>query len=128
MAEVISVLVKRNAERRGVPASEQALAADAALGDVAQVLCAIMECEADRHALAQLSTSLLALVPLVEREPNGTRALDELYEAARHLVHAPMANPRLVSERKQNLYATYGSFRAHVAAASARTGPLAATD
>ena len=128
MAEVISVLVKRNAERRGVPASKQALAADAALGDVAQVLCAIMEGEADRHTLARLSTSLLALVPLVEREPNGTRALDELYEAARHLVHARATNPRLVSERKQNLYATYGSFRAHVAAAFARASSPASMD
>ena len=120
MAEVIPFLTKRNVGQHGLPDIEQTLAADAVLGDVARMLHAMITHEADQQALPQLSASLLAFLPLVRHEPSGTQALDELYEAARRLMHSPSG-----SEHRQDLYAAYGSFRAHVAAACARTSPIA---
>jgi hypothetical protein len=126
MAEVIPFLTKRNVGQQDLLDNEQALAADAALGDVARVLRAMLAHEADQRALPQLSASLLALLPLMQHEQSGTRALDELYEVARRLVHDRQTSPQLVSEKKRGLYAAYGAFRTQVAAALARTSPAIA--
>jgi len=127
MADVIPFSSYKNAEQRGSPDGEQTLEADAALGDVASILRALISDEADRHALAQLSASLLALLPLVKHEPSSTWALDELYEAARRFVYDRGTNSQFASESRQELYAAYGAFRAQVVAVSAKSLPATAT-
>lgn len=115
MAEVIPFLLKRTADRTEAGGAEWNLLADATLGEIAGLLHAMLGDRADRHTLAQLSANLLALLPLVQHKPGGTRALDELYEAAR-LLSAQATNPQLVSTRQQDLYSAYAAFRTQVAA------------
>ena len=127
MPEVIQGLFGDQARLLKRQDDEQVLAIDAALGDVARLLCLIRTGQTDRNILHQLCARLLHLRPLVELTPGGEPALDAVFEAARQLVYAQAHGSSLRADQQQGLGAAYLRFRAYVAVGGATISPVAAT-
>ncbi len=127
MPEVVQGIFGDQARLTKRQDGERVLAIDAALGDVARLLCLIRTGQSDRNVLHQLCARLLDLRPLVELTPGGEPALDAVFEAARQLVYAQAHGSPLQAEQQQGLGAAYLRFRAYVAAGRATISPVAAT-
>ncbi len=96
-----------------------ALAADEALGQVAQAIGRI-NAEATILQLSQLSTALLNLLAVMDRDTSIKTAVDVLFEAARRVTCGSSDGESMRAERLQGLGEAYMILRSRVIAARVR--------
>ena len=117
-----TVLYLRSSDASGEHSLNQfrsALVADEALGQVAQAIDRITA-EAAIFRLSQLSTALLHLLAVVDRDTSIETAVDVLFEAARRFTCGSSDDEAMGAERLQDLGEAYMIMRSRVFAARVR--------